>query len=86
MAHYNARRVFSEKLKMKRVIPQVCSDEKYEDAKTCILAARYPCIGQIQRTLDIGYNRAERLMQALIEAGVVEDAIDVTGVIYRVKK
>lgn len=67
-------------------IPQVCADDRYQEARECILAARYPSIAVIQRTLLIGYNRAERLMQALIAAGVVEESVGEHGLIYKVKK
>lgn len=48
------------------------NDPLYEKAKLIARSTDKLCIAKIQRTLLIGYNRASRLMEAMIEDGIVE--------------
>ena len=47
-------------------------DPIYEQAKTVARSADKLCIANLQRGLLIGYNRASRLMDAMVEDGMVE--------------
>jgi DNA segregation ATPase FtsK/SpoIIIE-like protein len=58
-------------------------DELYGDAEKLARSTDNLCIGTLQRRLWIGYNRASRLMDSLIENGVVERNTDDFGVTYR---
>ena len=58
-------------------------DELYSDAEKLVKTSERICISNIQRKLLIGYNRASRLMDALIENGVVEGSTGEFGVTYR---
>lgn len=47
-------------------------DPIYENAKILARSTDHLCIANLQRNLLIGYNRAARLMEAMIEDGMVE--------------
>jgi DNA segregation ATPase FtsK/SpoIIIE-like protein len=47
-------------------------DPLYEQAKMIAKSADRLCIANLQRTLMIGYNRASRLMDSMIDDGLVE--------------
>jgi DNA segregation ATPase FtsK/SpoIIIE-like protein len=47
-------------------------DPIYEQAKLVARSTDKLCIANLQRHLMIGYNRASRLMEAMIEDGMVE--------------
>jgi DNA segregation ATPase FtsK/SpoIIIE-like protein len=47
-------------------------DPLYEKAVMVVKAANPPSIANIQRRLMIGHNRASRLMDELIERGLIE--------------
>lgn len=51
---------------------QIEKDPLYEKAKLVARGTNRLCVANIQRTLLIGYNRANRLMESMIEDGVVE--------------
>jgi len=56
----------------KIVIPTTYTDEKYAEAEKHVRASKTGIsIPMLGRLLGIGYNRAERLMWALIANGVV---------------
>lgn len=48
------------------------NDPLYEKATLIARSTNKLCISTIQRALLIGYNRASRLMEAMIEDGMVE--------------
>ena len=58
-------------------------DELYSDAEKLVKKSERICIATLQRKLLIGYNRASRLMDSLIENGVVEKKIGELGVYYK---
>jgi S-DNA-T family DNA segregation ATPase FtsK/SpoIIIE len=60
------------------------TDERYEEAKSLVLSGKCPCIATIQRRLQIGYNRASRIMEALVANGVLEEVATERGSSYRV--
>lgn len=68
------------------MIPQQCTDDRYPDALACVRSARYISIPVIARSLQIGFNRAERLMQALIANGVVEEIDEPKGSYFLLKE
>ena len=47
-------------------------DDMYEQAKQIVQSSQYASTSYLQRKLRIGYNRAARLMDALIENGVIQ--------------
>jgi S-DNA-T family DNA segregation ATPase FtsK/SpoIIIE len=49
-------------------------DELYEDAKNIVLSERKTSISYIQRRLQIGYNRAARIVEQLENTGVISEA------------
>jgi DNA segregation ATPase FtsK/SpoIIIE, S-DNA-T family len=49
-------------------------DELYEDAKNIVLSERKTSISYIQRRLQIGYNRAARIVEQLENTGVISQA------------
>lgn len=49
-------------------------DELYEDAKNIVLSERKTSISYIQRRLQIGYNRAARIVEQLENTGVLSQA------------
>jgi len=60
-------------------------DPLYDKAKALMLSSSHPCISNIQRGLLIGYNRAARLMESLVEDGVIEKFdTGLGGIGYRV--
>ena len=58
-------------------------DELYSDAENLVKRSERICIATIQRKLLIGYDQAARLMDALIENGVVERSTGDFGITYR---
>lgn len=58
-------------------------DPLYEKAVLAVKAARPPSTANLQRTLLIGYNRAARLMDAMIDDGILERHETENGVGYR---
>lgn len=55
------------------MIPQHHTDPRYPEAAQHVRASKTGIsIAMLQRRLDIGYGRAERLMMALMACGVVE--------------
>ncbi|WP_324780983.1 DNA translocase FtsK [Thiobacillus sedimenti] len=60
-------------------------DELYPKAVEVAKAANPPSISNLQRYLMIGYNRASRLMDYLIEDGIVEQFETENGTGYRRK-
>lgn len=60
-------------------------DELYPKALMVAKKASPPSIANIQRTLMIGYNRASRLMDCLIDDGIVERYETTNGFGYRRK-
>jgi len=61
-------------------------DPLYDKALQVVKAANPPSITNIQRTLLIGYNRARRLMDAMIEDGTVRTIELPNGVGYRLNR
>jgi DNA segregation ATPase FtsK/SpoIIIE-like protein len=61
------------------------ADERYEEAKALVLSCKHPCIAAIQRNLLIGYNRASRIMEALVSNGVLDEFATDRGSCYRVR-
>jgi S-DNA-T family DNA segregation ATPase FtsK/SpoIIIE len=49
-------------------------DELYEEAKNIVLSERKTSISYIQRRLQIGYNRAARIVEQLEAMGVISQA------------
>ena len=61
-------------------------DPIYPQAEMLIKSTEYVCIASIQRQMLIGYNRASRLMDALIKNGVVEQFdSEFGGISYKLK-
>ena len=58
-------------------------DPLYEKALLVVKAAKQPSIANLQGRLLIGYNRARRLMDAMIDNGIVERVEYESGVEYR---
>lgn len=59
-------------------------DPLYEKAKMVVRNTDNPiCVAKIQRTLLIGYNRANRLMEKMIADGFVERYDTYSGTGYR---
>jgi len=58
-------------------------DPLYEKAVLVVKAANPPSTANLQRTLMIGYNRASRLMDAMIGNGILERIEYERGVGYR---
>lgn len=58
-------------------------DPLYEKAVLVAKAAKPPSTAHLQRTLLIGYNRASRLMEAMIGDGILERIEYEHGVGYR---
>ena len=61
------------------------NDTLYDKAVMVAKAANPPSIANIQRTLLIGYNRASRLMDAMIDNGILERVQYPNCAGYRVK-
>jgi DNA segregation ATPase FtsK/SpoIIIE-like protein len=59
------------------MIQHLFTDDKYPEAEKHVRGAKSSVTVQLlQKRLDIGYGRAERLMMALVGGGVVEDVGD----------
>ena len=58
-------------------------DPLYEKAVMVVKAANPPSTANLQRTLLIGYNRASRLMDAMIDNGILARVEYEHGVGYR---
>lgn len=58
-------------------------DPLYEKAVLVVKAANPPSTANLQRTLLIGYNRASRLMDAMIDSGILERFEHEHGIGYR---
>lgn len=54
-------------------------DPLYEKAKLAARSTDKLCVANLQRALLIGYNRASRLMDAMVEDGTVERYDSVCG-------
>jgi DNA segregation ATPase FtsK/SpoIIIE-like protein len=66
---------------------EVKYDPLYEQVKHHVLVTNYLCVSGIQRAFLIGYNRAARFMEQLIDDGVVEKYdTGLGGIGYRLKK
>lgn len=59
-------------------------DPIYDKAVMVVKASTPPSTANLQRTLLIGYNRASRLMDAMIDNGILERFEAERGVGYRV--
>lgn len=69
------------------MIPQHHTDDKYPEALKHVRASKTGIsIAMLQRRLDIGYGRAERLMWALRDNGVVTVAQTANGSVYKLVK
>jgi S-DNA-T family DNA segregation ATPase FtsK/SpoIIIE len=51
-------------------------DEFFEEAKDIILTTKKTSVSFIQRRLKIGYNRAARIMEEMVEAGIISEMDD----------
>ncbi len=51
-------------------------DEFFEEAKEIILSTKKTSVSFIQRRLKIGYNRAARIMEEMVEAGIISEMDD----------
>ncbi len=51
-------------------------DEFFEEAKEIVLSTKKTSVSFIQRRLKIGYNRAARIMEEMVEAGVLSETDD----------
>ena len=51
-------------------------DEFFEEAKEIILTTKKTSVSFIQRRLKIGYNRAARIMEEMVEAGIISEMDD----------
>ncbi|MFG8364994.1 DNA translocase FtsK [Pseudomonas aeruginosa] len=49
-------------------------DPLYDQAVSCVLTSRRAGVSAVQRSLNIGYNRAARLLELMEAAGVVSAA------------
>ena len=58
-------------------------DKLYSDAENLVKSSERICILVMQRKLKIGYNHASRLMDLLIQNGVVAGETGDFGVTYR---
>lgn len=53
------------------ITPNAASDELYEAAVAYVLQSRKASVSALQRQFRIGYNRADRILQALENSGVI---------------
>lgn len=51
-------------------------DEFFEEAKEIVLSTKKTSVSFIQRRLKIGYNRAARIMEEMVEAGILSEMDD----------
>lgn len=58
-------------------------DELYSRAEFLAQTEKYFCVSNIQRNLMIGYNRAKRLMDKLVENKIVEQYETEHGIGYK---
>ncbi len=63
---------------------ELVGDNLYGKAVMVAKAANPPSIANLQRTLRIGYNRAKRMMDRMIDDGVIEAFLLENGIRYRV--
>ena len=58
-------------------------DPLLERAKQVAMNTPHLCVAALQRTMNIGYNRALRLMETMIDEGMVERYNTSLGIGYR---